>query len=214
LTSVGIGIISSAHDHDFVRLILSDDYVNMTLENIDKGDPLAVYGKMHQGPMFFAISSNNIYVSFLTYVLGIFFSVGTVVELFNNGVMLGAFQYFFYENHLLLTSILAIYLHGALELSSIIIAGGAGLVLGNSLLFPGTFSRLDSVREAAARSLKIVIGLVPVFIVAASIESFVTRQYNVMPAALRISIILVSFSFIIWYFIIYPIRLKTQVHGK
>jgi uncharacterized membrane protein SpoIIM required for sporulation len=124
--------------------------------------------------------------------------------------MLGAFQYFFYEKHLLLTSVLAIYLHGALELSAIVIAGGAGFVLGSSILFPGTYSRMASITEAAKRSLKIIIGLVPVFIVAASIESFVTRHYDTMPTALRASIISVSFSFIVWYFIIYPLQLKKQ----
>lgn len=214
LISVGIGVVSAAHDEDFVRLILGDSYVNMTLENIRQGDALGVYHKMHSTPMFFAISSNNIYVSFVTYAFGIFASLGTVYFLFRNGIMLGAFQYFFYEKHLFLTSVLGIYLHGALELSALVIAGGAGLVLGNSLLFPGTYSRIDSVTEAAPRSLKIIVGLVPVFVVAATIESFVTRYYDVMPVQLRVAIILISFSFIIWYFIIYPIHLRNHAHGK
>lgn len=214
LVSILIGTVSSANDENFVRLILGDSYVNMTIENINKGDPMAVYKSMHQQEMFFAISSNNIYVSFVAYVFGIFFSIGSVYMLFSNGVMLGAFQYFFYQKNLFLTSILAIYLHGALELSAIVIAAGAGIVLGNSILFPGTYTRLDSVTEAGKRSMKIVIGIVPVFIVAASLESFVTRYYNVMPQALRIGIILISFSFIIWYFIIYPIHLKNKHHGK
>jgi uncharacterized membrane protein SpoIIM required for sporulation len=163
---------------------------------------------MHNSDMFFAISTNNIYVSFLTYVFGIFFSAGTVYMLLNNGIMLGAFQYFFYEKGLLVTSMSAIYLHGALELSAIVIAGGAGLVLGNSVLFPGTYSRKESVTEAANRSLKIIIGLVPVFIVAALLESFVTRYYNSMPQMINWSIIIASMGFIIWYYILYPIQLN------
>lgn len=213
LVSILIGTVSSANDENFVRLIMGDSYVNMTLENIEKGDPMAVYSKMHGQQMFFAISSNNIYVSFLAYVMGIFFSVGSVYMLFTNGVMVGAFQYMFYQKHILTTALLAIYLHGALELSAIVIAAGAGIVLGNSILFPGTYSRMDAVTEAAKRSLKIIIGLVPVFVVAALLESFVTRYYNVMPQLLRVIIILVSFSFIVWYFILYPLNLKHQ-HGK
>lgn len=214
VTSILIGTVSSANDENFTRLIMGDSYVNMTLENIEKGDPMAVYSKMHQQEMFFAISSNNIYVSFLAWVMGIFLSVGSVYMLFSNGVMVGAFQYLFYQKQLFTTAILAIYLHGALELSAIVIAAGAGMVLGNSILFPGTYSRLDSLTEAAKRSLKIIIGLIPVFVVAAILESFVTRYYNVMPQLLRVIIILVSFSFIIWYFILYPLSLKHKQNGK
>ena len=153
-------------------------------------------------------------VSFMTYVEGIFFSIGSVYQLFNNGVMLGSFQYFFYEKGLFLTSVSAIYLHAALELSALVIAGGAGIVLGNSILFPGTYSRIDSLVEAGKRSLKIIVGIVPVFVVAAIIESFVTRLYNKMPPYVHLIIIGTSFSFIIWYFIIYPHTLKKRHHGR
>jgi uncharacterized membrane protein SpoIIM required for sporulation len=211
--AIVIGTVSSAGDDDFVRLILGDHYVNMTNDNIAKGDPMGVYKSIQSTGMFFAISTNNIRVSFIAYIGGIFFSLGSALLLFSNGIMVGAFQYLFYKKHLLGTCLLAIYLHGALELSAIVIAGGAGIVLGNSILFPGTYSRINSLTEAAKRSLKIVVGLVPVFAVAAMLESYVTRYYNVMPVYLRLSIIVISFSFIIWYFIIYPIQLKYKYHG-
>jgi uncharacterized membrane protein SpoIIM required for sporulation len=214
LVSVVIGVVSSAYDEDFVRLILGDSYVNMTLENINKGDPMGVYDSMHRTGMFMYISTNNILVSFKIYVEGIFLSIGSVYELFQNGIMVGVFQYFFYERGLFLTSFLAIFLHGALELSAIVIAGGAGIVLGNSFLFPGTYSRLESLVEAGKRSLKIIIGVVPVFIVAAIIESFVTRLYQKMPGYMHYIIIGGSFAFIIWYFIIYPLQLKNSKNGR
>ena len=90
-----IGIVSAKYDENFVRLILGDGYVNQTLDNIDKGDPMAIYKSMHQLDMFLAITLNNVYVSFLCFVLGMFFSFGTGIMLFQNGVMLGSFQYFF-----------------------------------------------------------------------------------------------------------------------
>ena len=139
-----LGWVSAAHDNTFVRLILGDAYVNMTLENIKKGDPLGVYDSMDQGTMFVQITLNNIYVAFRTFIFGLFASFGTVAMLFYNGVMLGSFQYFFYERGLLLDSVLKIWIHGTLEISAIIIAGCAGLTVGNSLLFPGTFSRIES----------------------------------------------------------------------
>lgn len=210
LLAIVIGAISAAHDEDFVRLVLGDSYVDATLENIKKGDPMAIYGSMHRAGMFLQISSNNIFVSFRTYVEGIFFSLGSYYELFRNGLMVGVFQYFFYERGLFWTSASAIFLHGALELSAIVIAGGAGIVLGNSLLFPGTFSRMDALVEAGKRSLKIAVGIVPVFIVAAIIESFVTRLYNKMPGSVHLIIIGSSFAFIIWYFILYPIKISKK----
>jgi uncharacterized membrane protein SpoIIM required for sporulation len=202
-----IGVVSSAYDDSFVRLILGDSYVNMTLENIDKGDPMAVYKSMNQTDMFLAITVNNVYVSFLCFAFGLLFSVGTGYLLFSNGVMLGAFQYFFYAKGLLLQSVLVIWIHGTLEISAIVIAGCAGLTMGNSILYPGTYSRSVSFAKGAKQGLKIIVGLVPIFIIAGFLESFVTR-YTQMPMALSLSIICSSLFFIIWYFIIYPIRLN------
>lgn len=207
-----VGIVSSAYDDSFVRLILGDSYVNMTLENIDKGDPMAVYKSMNQVDMFLGITVNNIYVSFLCFILGALFSVGTGYLLFSNAVMLGSFQYFFHSKGLLLDSILSIWIHGTLEISAIVIAGCAGLTLGNSILFPGTYSRGVSFVKGAKQGIKIAIGLVPVFIAAGFLESFITRYSN-MPIWLSITIIGSSLFFIIWYFVIYPIQLNKKAQA-
>jgi uncharacterized membrane protein SpoIIM required for sporulation len=217
LAAALIGAISAAHDDDFVRLILGDTYVNQTLENISKGDPLAVYKSIDSGSMFFMITINNIRVSFLCFAAGMLLSMGTVYLLFTNGIMLGAFQYFFYAKGLLLQSVLVIWIHGTLEISAIIIAGAAGLTMGNSILFPGTYSRFESFRMGAKRGVKIVIGLLPIFIIAGFLESFVTR-HNEMPSWLSLSIIMTSLLFIVGYFIVYPIYLnknltKSKAHG-
>ncbi len=201
-----LGWVSAAHDATFVRLILGDSYVNMTLENIKKGDPLGVYNGSDQATMFATITFNNIFVAFRTFVFGLLASVGTVLALFYNGLMLGAFQYFFHERGLLLDSLLKIWIHGTLEISAIVIAGCAGLTVGNSLLFPGTFARLESFKRGVKQGLKIVVGLVPVFIAAGFLESFVTRL--TLPPLVSLSIIGASAAFIGWYFVIYPIRLN------
>lgn len=201
-----LGWVSSAHDPTFVRLILGDQYVNMTLENIKKGDPLGVYNSRDQATMFVQITLNNIYVAFRTFIFGVFASFGTIAMLFYNGVMLGSFQYFFHERGLLLDSILKIWVHGTLEISAIIIAGCAGLTVGNSLLFPGTYSRAESFRRGVKQGLKIAVGLIPIFIMAGFLESFVTRL--TLPPILSGVIILLSAAFIAWYFILYPISLN------
>jgi uncharacterized membrane protein SpoIIM required for sporulation len=209
LIAFAIGIISTLGDHTFVRLILGDGYVNMTLENIKKGDPMGVYGSFDPVTMFFTITFNNIRVAFVAFAFGILFSIGTVYILFQNGVMLGAFLTLFYQHNLLLNSVLVVMLHGTLEISAIVIAGAAGLRMGNSILFPGTFSRLESFKMGAKDGLKVVMGLIPIFVVAGFIESFVTR-YSAMQVLLKAMIIGTSLIFIIFYFFVYPLRFHSH----
>ena len=151
----------------------------------------------------------NIMVSFNCFAMGILTSFGTGYMLFSNGVMLGAFQTFFYQHGLLWDSMLAIWLHGTLEIWAIIVAGAAGLALGNGWLFPGTYSRLESFKRGAKRGLKIVVGTVPVFIMAGFIEGFLTRHTQ-LPDMLRLGLILTSLTFILFYYIYLPNRKR---HG-
>ncbi|MBI9041224.1 stage II sporulation protein M [Lutibacter sp.] len=206
-----IGAYSAATDGDFVRLILSDSYVNTTLENIEKGDPMAVYKKMDETSMFIAITLNNIKVAMTAFVFGIFLSVGTLYVMLQNGIMLGSFLYFFYDKGLLWESSRTIWIHGTIEISVIIIAGCAGLVLGNGLLFPATFTRLESFKRSFKAGMKIMVSTIPFFIVAGFLEGFVTRHTE-MPDWLALFIILTSFSAIVYYYVIYPIKLsKNQI---
>lgn len=207
--SIFIGVLSTANDPNFVRLILGNSYIDMSLENIANGEPMAVYNGSSEVPMFLGITLNNIMVSFHCFAMGILTSFGTGYILFSNGVMVGAFQTFFYQHGLLWESSLAIFLHGTLELWAIIVAGAAGLALGNGWLFPGTYSRLESFRRGAKRGLKIIVGTVPVFIMAGFIEGFVTRHTD-LPTTLRLGFILVSLAFILFYYIYLPNKRK---HG-
>ncbi|MGC4020998.1 MAG: stage II sporulation protein M [Cyclobacteriaceae bacterium] len=202
-----IGAVSVMNDSTFVRLILGDYYVNMTLENIKSGNPTRVYSSGSEMNMFIMITLNNILVSFKVFVFGVFASVGTGFYLFFNGLMVGTFILFFYQESQLTQALPVIMLHGTIELSSIVIAGAAGFVMGNSLLFPGTYSRIVSFKGGALRGLKIVIGLVPFFIMAGFIESFITR-YAFMHWTLKMGIIGLSAMLMIFYFIIYPFQLK------
>ncbi len=213
LIFVGFAIFSAfsaAHDESFIRGVLGNGYVEMTEDNIAKGDPFGVYKNDNQLHMFLKIALHNVTIAFVIFVAGLLASLGTVWLLFRNGVMLGAFQYYFFTKGLGLKSILVIWIHGTMEISAIIIAGAAGLILGNSLLFPGTYTRLTSVKAGAKDGLKLMIGLVPIFIAAAFLEGFVTR-YAQMPAWLSIMILAASLTFIIWYFVLYPIRLQNSV---
>jgi uncharacterized membrane protein SpoIIM required for sporulation len=209
-----MGVLSARYDSNFLKLILGSDYVNMTNENIAKGDPFGVYKSENEFAMFFQIGANNIFVSFVMFVSGIIFSVGTVFFMLRNGIMLGSFEYYFFSKGLGTQSILVIFIHGTIEISSLIIAGAAGLVLGNSFLFPKTYTRLASLKKGAKDGIKMALGLVPLFIIAAFFESFVTRRTE-MPVWLSITILASSLSFMIWYVIIYPNKLykNLTLHG-
>lgn len=201
--SVTIGLVSQLGDDSFARLILGDQYVDMTLDNIAKGEPMAVYDSGVETEMFLGITWNNVKVSFMVFVMGVFTSLGTGFLLFQNGVMVGSFQTFFFQQGLGFESMLAIWLHGTLEIWAIIVSGAAGITLGNGWLMPGTYGRLTSFMMAARRGLKIIVGTVPVFVMAGFIEGFATRHTE-WPTWLRLTIIGASALFIGYYYLYLP----------
>ena len=205
LLATFVGVVSSEYQDSFANQILGDRYINMTEANIEKGDPMGVYKDMDAVPMFFMIMYNNLQVSAIFFVLGILFGVGTVGLLFSNGVMLGVFQYFFFQRGLGLVSMLTIWQHGTIEIASAVVAGGAGLVLGRSMIFPGTLPRSVSLKFGFLKGLKILLGVAPLIVVAAFIESFFTR-FDGLPMAIRVLSILASLVFIIGYYVILPLK--------
>jgi len=210
LVSMAIGAISSAHVPEFANIILGDRYVEMTEDNINEGDPMAVYKDMEEGSMFMAITINNIRVSFLCFILGFIAGIGTIYILISNGIMVGVFQYFFYQKGLFLTSFLTIWIHGTIEISAIIIAGAAGIILGNGMLFPKSYDRNISLLLSSKKALKIILGIVPLFVIAGFLESFVTRLTE-LPMVVKILIIGLSLLFILTIFVFYPWLHSQQV---
>ncbi|WP_299110478.1 stage II sporulation protein M [uncultured Winogradskyella sp.] len=207
MAAVTIGAVSTLNDDSFIRLILGDAYVNMTLENIENGEPMAVYKSGSSIGTFLGITINNIRVAIMAFACGAIFSVGTIYVLFSNGIMLGAFITFFY-NQGILEKTSTVWLHGTIEISVIVIAGCAGLVMGNSFLFPKTYSRRVAFMKGAKDGLKIVVSTIPLFIVAGFIEGFITRYGEQMHWTLAYGIIFLSLFIIVYYYIIYPIKLN------
>ena len=201
---VFIGAVSAAYDDRFVRLILGDNYVNQTLENIKNGDPMAVYKSAGGADTFMGISYNNLWVTVKAYVYGITAGLLTFKISMDNGIMVGAFQYFFYQQGVLGESLRGIWLHGAMEIFSIVIATACGFILGNSWLFPKTYSRKLSFLNGTRDSAKILVSVLPFIVIAASIEGFVTRYSNTMPLWLNVFIIVVTLSVMCAYYLFYP----------
>jgi len=205
LIYVTIGVISSQLIPDFSNIVLGDEYIRMTNENIQNGNPLGVYADEDQLQMFIRITTNNLKVSFLTFFVGFFFTIGTHILLFSNGVMLGAFQNFFYMKGLLINSFLGIWIHGAFEISCIVLAGGAGLTAGHGWLFPGSFTRMQSLQLSTKRGLKIMLSIVPFVVIAGFLESFVTANYQDLEGWTKWMLILFSFGIILFFYVFYPL---------
>ncbi|TND08755.1 MAG: hypothetical protein FD123_1971 [Bacteroidetes bacterium] len=201
--AVVIGVFSSRMDPDFVRTILGDGYVNMTIHNIEKGDPMAVYKDHDQFSMFMQIGLNNVKVALIMLIAGFFSQLGPVFILFSNGIMVGAFQYFFYKEGVMQESALTIWMHGTIEMLSFVIEGAAGLALANCIYFPGTYSRGESLKKHGRTAVKIAFAAIPLIMTAAFIESFLTR-YTEMNDGLRLGLIILMASFMVWYYAVYP----------
>lgn len=209
MLAVAVGVFSTMVDADFPRMILGDDYVNQTLENIKKGDPMAIYKQGNGVSNALGITSNNIFVALRAFVMGIFAGIGTIVILIQNGIMLGAFQYFFVSRGIGMEATLAIWLHGTFEISAIIIAGAAGLTLGRGILFPETYTRMQAFQRATRRGFEIMTGIIPLFLVAGFVEGLFTR-YTDAPTIIRGGFILLCAAFVVFYFVWYPYFLSKK----
>jgi uncharacterized membrane protein SpoIIM required for sporulation len=218
---VAIGVISSTTDPDFAPQYFNHNvqpgYYDETISRIEKGDPFSVYKDDNPFSMFVRIAYNNISVAFKTVVFGVLFGLGTLILMWSNGIMLGCFQYIFFSQGLGWQSVMVIWIHGTLEISSIVIASCAGFILGFGWLFPGTYTRKESFLKSAKDAMKICISLIPFFIVAAFFESYITHLMSNtfaknstdigLPVPVSIIILSGSFFLVLWYFVLYPIRL-------
>jgi len=219
---VAIGVISSTTDPEYAPAYFNNNvqpgYYEETISRIEKGDPFAVYNDDNPFSMFIRIAYNNISIAFKTVVFGVLFGIGTLILMWSNGIMLGCFQYIFFSQGLGWQSLVVIWIHGTLEISSIVIAGCAGFILGFGWLFPGTYTRKESFLRSAKDAMKICISLIPFFIVAAFFESYITQLMSHtfsknstdigLPVPVSIIILSGSFFLILWYFVLYPIRLN------
>lgn len=203
LLSVAIGVFSSMKDADFPNSILGDSYVEMTKRNIENGDPLGVYKDSNQLEMFIQIAVNNLSVSLYVFLFGLFASYGALALMIRNGVMLGVFMYFFYSRNLATDFNFTVWMHGTIEILTLVVETVAGMLLGRGLVYPGTLSRVKAFSIWGRRGAMVFLSTVPFILTAAFIESFLTR-YTEMPNLLRGTLILFSLAIMVFYFVWYP----------
>jgi uncharacterized membrane protein SpoIIM required for sporulation len=170
LAGAALGILLTMSRPEFMRLFLGP----AMLETIDRHE-MWTHSILSMKPQAStAILTNNIGVSFMAFAGGIAGGLGTIYLMFNNGIVMGVISTACAQAHMALDLFSFVSAHGALELPSIFIAGGAGLRLGAGLLFPGILARRDSLALAAKDAIQLLAGVVPLLFVAGMLEAFLS----------------------------------------
>jgi uncharacterized membrane protein SpoIIM required for sporulation len=121
-----------------------------------------------------AIMTNNISVGFMTFAMGITAGLGTIYMLIFNGLLLGVIGMACHLSGMSLKLWEFVAPHSVLELPAIFIAGGAGLRIASGLLFPGYLPRRESLVRAGREAVQLVVGTIPILVIAGVIEAFVS----------------------------------------
>ena len=168
LAGAALGTLLTLSRPEFMRLLLGP----AMLQTIDRHQ-MWTHSLLSMKPQASsAILTNNIGVCFVTFAGGIVGAFGTIFLLFNNGLQMGVISTACARAHMALDLFSFVSAHGALELPSIFIAGGAGLRLGAGLLFPGILTRRDSLAMGAKEAIRLLAGVVPLLVVAGILEAF------------------------------------------
>jgi len=146
-----------------------------------------------------AIMTNNLSVSFVTFAGGILFGLGTLYNLYFNGMLLGVIGAACHQYGMSLALWSFVAPHGSLELPSIIIAGAAGLRLGHSMLFPGGYRWKDSVAKGGIEATRLVSGIIPLVVIAGCLEGFFSPSHT--PVWIKFTVGAVLFALLnVWLF--------------
>jgi len=211
-----MGVLSAVYDKNILAVTIpnGESYVNTTIENIKAGNAVGVYQSGSTWGSTIGIIFNNIGVGAKLYIYGIFGGVGTLVALLSNSMMLGSFQYFFYDYGALKDSARGIWLHGVFEIFAMVVEAMCGLILGTSILFPKTLSRFESLKIGLKDSFKIFLSTIPFTVCAGIIEGYVTRHALKMPEFLNLIIIFGCLIIIGFYYFVYPFIVSKKISNN
>ncbi|KAB2330156.1 stage II sporulation protein M [Cytobacillus depressus] len=131
-------------------------------------------GAVDSAFMSASIMTNNIQVAIFAFAGGVTFGIVTIYLLIYNGIIVGALAGLYWHHGMSYDFWAYIVPHGMIELTAIFIAGGAGLLMGYRLLVPGNYSRGYQLKQQAKRSVQLLLGTIPLFVIAGVIEGFIT----------------------------------------
>jgi uncharacterized membrane protein SpoIIM required for sporulation len=170
------------------------------------------HGAVDSSLMSASIMTNNIKVAIFAFAGGITFGLVTVYLMVYNGIIIGALAALFWHHGKSYDFWAYIVPHGMIELTAIFIAGGAGLLMGYKLFVPGQFSRSYQLKQQAMRSVQLLLGTIPLFIIAGIIEGFITPAAISLEAKYIVAILTVVG--LILYIVIGKLKLTKIIKGS
>ena len=172
-----LGYVTAMLDDSFASLIVPPSI----MQSIEKGE-MWTTGITAIAPLASsAIMTNNISVTFVAFALGITWGLGTFYIMALNGLLLGTLAYLIQSHGMQVPFWSFVFPHGVIELSSIFIAGGAGLLLGSAQLIATSYSRKDTLILKGRLAVRLILGCIPVLIVAGIVEAFFSPLPEIHP---------------------------------
>lgn len=209
-----VGAVATALDPRATAVLIPEDHQRRTPAERVAEDERGEAASGDEGAAFSSfLFTHNIQVTFLVFALGLTFGVGSVSLLFYNGVPVGALamQYHQYGKGLFFWA--WILPHGIPEITQILVAGAAGLLLARGLWLPGRRSRRDALADEARRAMRLVVGGMPILVLAGLIEGTISQIHApVLPYALKLvfaSVVGVA----VWSYLLFAGRSAHDVHA-
>jgi uncharacterized membrane protein SpoIIM required for sporulation len=163
-----LGSLETVARPHYMRAVLGPEMV-ATIERHEMWTESVLSAKPQESS---AIMTNNIAVTFYVFAGGILAGIPTVLMLFWNGMSVGIISTACAQHGMALDLWSFVAAHGALELPSIFIAGGAGLRIATGLLFPGNLTRKTSLARAGGEAVRLLAGTIPMLFIAGILEAF------------------------------------------
>ena len=201
-----IGVMSQCLDTEYFKAFFSSGYYQETMNNIKSGNPMGIYGSEGEVEMYFHITLNNMFVGLHYFVSGLLTPFYTIYMAITTGTMMGCFTTFFAQNGYLADALIAPNEHGSLELPAAIVCSAAGTQLGMGWFFPGKLTRMKALMQSAQEALTMALAMMPFFMIAGFIESFITRHQE-WPMAVRIVLMVAGLTLSVYYIILLPRQL-------
>ncbi len=183
--ATALGFLLAHVNYPLARLFIPEALRDGVSDSLERGTDLHAMTAPFAPLLSAGITANNIQVAFLAFTGGVTFGALTVYALAANGLLLGALAGAFDKAGGSLYFWALIVPHGALELPAIVLAGAAGLMMARALIAPGDLPRGAALKRVSPDALRMLLGTLPLFILAGVIEAFITP--TPLPESLKLA---------------------------
>ncbi len=174
-----LGFAATKTDPQAMLFLVPEEHLNLDpAERVTNEAEKPLADAQSQSSFSSFLFTHNIQVAFLAFALGLTLGIGTGILLTTNGILLGALAAVYHSKGHALWFWAWILPHGVLEISSICLAGAAGLILGRALIMPGSYSRIAALRKESRIAIRLCLGTIPIFVIAGIIEGTISQIHQ------------------------------------